>query len=214
MSAVTALPAGQDPLRHLFEREQVWQGRRAPSGPGAEPTGWPELDAALPLGGWPRAALTEILLPADGIGELRLLLPTLARLTGNGQTVAVVAPPYCPYAPGWCLHGTDLARIEFIQTDDRQALWAMEQCLRSGSCAAVLGWPRTGDSRHLRRLQVAADTGRALAFVCRSQRHADNPSPAALRLDLQARPRPALRIRKCRGGQPPAQPVPLPAAWP
>ena len=143
-----------------------------------------------------------------------LLLPTLARLTGNGQTVAVVAPPYCPYAPGWCLHGTDLARIEFIQTDDRQALWAMEQCLRSGSCAAVLGWPRTGDSRHLRRLQVAADTGRALAFVFRSQRHADNPSPAALRLDLQARPRPALRIRKCRGGQPPAQPVPLPAAWP
>lgn len=213
MSAL-AVPAGADLLRSLFEREQVWQGRRTAPGPGVEPTGWAPLDAALPLGGWPRSALTEILLPADGIGELRLLLPTLARLTRRGQTVAVVAPPYCPYAPGWRLHGVDLARIEFIQADDHQALWAMEQCLRSGSCAAVLGWLRSGDSRHLRRLQVAADSGRALAFAFRSQRHAGNPSPAALRLDLQARPQPALRIRKCRGGQPPARPLALPDPWP
>ncbi|MCK9489257.1 MAG: translesion DNA synthesis-associated protein ImuA [Xanthomonadales bacterium] len=214
MNASTASAASLAPLRGLFERQQVWQGRRAPPGPGAEPTGWPELDAALPQGGWPRAALTEILLPADGVGELRLLLPTLARLTGGGQTVAVVAPPYRPYAPGWCLHGVDLARIEFIHADDRQTLWAMEQCLRSGSCVAVLGWPRAGDSRHLRRLQVAADTGQALAFVFRSDRHAGNPSPAALRLDLLTQPQPALRIRKCRGGQPPSRPMPLPAAWP
>lgn len=212
MSTASMLAAAE--LGGLFQRRQIWQGRHAPADPGAEATGWPELDAALPLGGWPRAALTEILLPADGVGELRLLLPTLARLTGAGQSVAIVAPPYRPYAPGWRLHGVDLARIEFIQADERQALWAMEQCLRSGSCAAVLGWPRTGDGRHLRRLQVAADSGQALGFVFRSARHAGNPSPAALRLDLHARPEPAVRVRKCRGGQPPARPLPLPATWP
>lgn len=34
----------------------------------------------LPTRGWPEAALTEVPIPADGVGELHLVLPTLARL--------------------------------------------------------------------------------------------------------------------------------------
>ena len=45
----------------------------------AQPSGYAALDAALPGGGWPEAALVEVLLAADGLGELSLLLPTLAR---------------------------------------------------------------------------------------------------------------------------------------
>jgi len=59
------------------------------------------LDAALPSGGWPESALTEFLLPADGIGELRLLLPTLARLTQAARDIVLIAPPYLPYPDGW-----------------------------------------------------------------------------------------------------------------
>jgi hypothetical protein len=59
----------------------------------AQPTGFAALDAVLPSGGWPESALTELLLPADGIGELRLLLPTLARLTQARQDIVLVAPP-------------------------------------------------------------------------------------------------------------------------
>ena len=189
-------------LDALLCAQTVWKAGRAPvSAAGGEPTGHAALDALLPQGGWPRRALTELLLPADGVGELALLLPTLARLTRAGDVVVVVAPPYLPYAPAWQAAGVDLRFLEIIDADARNALWAFEQCLRSGACAAVLGWPLHADAQALRRLQVAADSGDCLGFGFRDRRHAANPSPAALRLEhLQG----AWHVRKCRGGNVPA----------
>jgi hypothetical protein len=199
-------------LASLLQDRQVWQGRAVAQPGGAEPSGWAVLDAALPTGGWPVAALSEILLPTDGVGELRLVLPTLARLTAQGRAVMVIAPPYLPYAPAWEAAGVAMRQVDIVHTGSaRDALWAAEQCLRSGSCAAVLCWPLQADDRALRRLQVAADSGRALGFAFRDRRHAVQASPAALRLELETTPRRQLRIRKCRGGQPPAQPIAFPA---
>jgi hypothetical protein len=82
----------------------------------------------------------------------------------------------------------------------------VEQCLRSGSCGAVLCWPRKADDRALRRLQVAAETGQTLAFAWRSLNEAINPSPAALRLAVEASPA-QVRVLKCRGGL--AHPAPI-----
>jgi hypothetical protein len=200
-------------LASMLEGRQVWRGRAAHAPTGDQPTGWPTLDEALPSGGWPEASLTEILLPADGVGELQLLLPTLARCTQAGQAVVVIAPPYMPYAPGWEARGVVMSRVDIVSADPRDVLWAAEQCLRSGSCAAVLAWPTQADDRALRRLQVAADTGKALAFVFRDRRHAAQASPAALRLELETQPTLQLRVRKCRGGNAPSRPVALPAGW-
>jgi cell division inhibitor SulA len=196
-------------LSNLLEARQVWRGRALPSIDGGQPTGWPLLDAALPTRGWPEASLTEILLPADGIGELRLVVPTLARLTQGQRPVMLIAPPYAPCAMGWRQQGVNLQRMDIVDADEKHVLWAAEQCLRSGSCAAVLAWPQQADDRSLRRLQVAADTGSALAFVFRDSRHLANASPAALRLELVATPQPSLWIRKCRGGNAPVHPIPF-----
>jgi hypothetical protein len=196
-------------LSPLLQTRQVWRGRAAPPPAGEQPTGWAELDAALPAGGWPEAALSEILLPADGVGELRLLLPTLARLSRGSRPIVLVAPPYAPCVAGWQQHGVDMRQVEIVAAGEADVLWATEQCLRSGSCAAVLAWPRQADDRALRRLQVAADGGRALAFAFRDRRHLGNPSPAALRLELQALPQACVWVRKCRGGTVPGQPLPL-----
>jgi hypothetical protein len=196
-------------LSPLLQTRKVWRGRAAPPPAGEQPTGWAALDAALPAGGWPDAALSEILLPADGVGELRLLLPTLGRLSRGPRPVVLVAPPYAPCVAGWQQHGVDMRRVEIIAAGEADVLWATEQCLRSGSCAAVLAWPRQADDRALRRLQVAADGGRALAFAFRDRRHLGNPSPAALRLELQALPQACVWVRKCRGGTVPGQPLPL-----
>jgi hypothetical protein len=196
-------------LSPLLQTRQVWRGRAAPPPAGEQPTGWAELDAALPAGGWPEAALSEILLPADGVGELRLLLPTLARLSRGSRPIVLVAPPYAPCVAGWQQHGVDMRQVEIVAAGEADVLWATEQCLRSGSCAAVLAWPRQADDRALRRLQVAADGGRALAFVFRDRRHLGNPSPAALRLELQALPQARAWVRKCRGGTVPERPFPL-----
>lgn len=196
-------------LSSLLDARQVWRGRAQPLAEGGQSTGWPLLDAALPTGGWPDASLTEILLPFDGIGELRLLLPTLARLTQGQRPVMLIAPPYAPCAMGWRQQGVNLQRVDIVDAEEKHVLWAAEQCLRSGSCAAVLAWPQQADDRSLRRLQVAADTGRALAFVFRDSRYLANASPAALRLEFTAKPQPSLWIRKCRGGNAPAQPIAL-----
>src|SRR3546814_1781188 len=98
-------------------------------------------------------------------------------MTRAGAVVAVVAPPYLPYAPAWQAAGVDLRYIEIIDADARNALWAFEQCLRSAACGAVLGWPLHADAQALRRLQVAADGGDCLGFAFRDRKHAANPSP-------------------------------------
>ena len=84
-------------LDAMLAERRLWRGQPASRPRGRNPSGHAALDGVLPEGGWPEAALTEFLLAADGLGELRLLLPTLARLTQAAQTVAVVAPPYLPF---------------------------------------------------------------------------------------------------------------------
>lgn len=199
-------------LDRLLDARRVWRGHAAVAPCTAQPTGYAELDASLPGGGWPEAALSEILVAATGIGELRLLWPTLARLTAAGERVVLVGPPHVPYPQAWLAAGIDLRQLAIVQATGRDALWATEQCLRSGSCGAVLCWPKQADDRALRRLQVAAETGQTLAFAYRPLAEAANPSPAALRLSLDGRPV-QLRVLKCRGGLAAARPLPT-AVWP
>lgn len=194
MSAAIALDA-------LIRERRVWHGRPTALPPSTQPTGIAALDAALPTGGWPEAAISEILLTADGVGELAVVLPTLARLTRASQRVVLIAPPYVVYAPAWQAADVNLAWLSVVDASGHDIPWAMEQCLRSGSCAAVLGWPVHADDRTLRRLAVAADTGHALGFVFRDRAALANPSPAALRLEVEPD---RLRVHKCRGGNPPA----------
>lgn len=205
MGAVVALDS-------LLDQRRLWKGQPQARPSDSQSTGHAALDAALPIGGWPESALIEILLPAEGMGELQLLWPTLARLTGKGERIALVAPPHVPYPQAWQAAGVDLRWLSIIEASGKDALWAAEQCLRSGCCAAVLCWPQQADDRALRRLQVAAETGQTLAFAYRPLKEAMNPSPAALRIALEAQPAPQLRVLKCRGGL--AQPAPIPfAAW-
>ncbi|WP_321351027.1 translesion DNA synthesis-associated protein ImuA [Halopseudomonas oceani] len=195
-------------LDRLLETRRVWRGRQQSEPVAEQPTGHAQLDAVLPGGGWQLAALNEILLGQPGSGELQLLWPLLARLTQAGERVVLVGAPAIPFAPAWQAAGVVLAQVSLLQVSGAERLWAAEQCLRSGSCGAVLCWPEQADDRALRRLQVAADSGQTLAFVLRHRRAADNPSPAALRLLLDNQPR-QWRVLKCRGGVPPARPLPV-----
>lgn len=211
-AAKTAAPASLDAL---LAARRVWRGQPAALPPARQPTGLAALDEALPTHGWPDAALSELLLPADGIGELRLLLPTLARLTQAGRDIVLVAPPYLPYPNAWRRAGVDFAHVHLVDAKPREALWATEQCLRAGCLAAVLCWPRQADDRALRRLQVACESGQALGFALRDAREARNPSPAALRVLFERGDDGVqLRVLKCRGGMAPVRAIALEAAPP
>jgi len=198
-------------LDQMLAERTVWRGKApARTSSPTQPTGLAALDAALPFGGWPPASLSEVLMACDGLGELSLLWPTLARLTAARVPVVVVGPPYLPYAPAWHLAGVALDYVTVVHADASRAMWAAEQCLRSSACGAVLCWPKNPTDQALRRLQVASETGHALAFAFRPERAADNPSPAALRLHVHAHPR-RVRVLKCRGANPPAHSIPMPA---
>ena len=195
-----------DALAELLRHPALWRGADA-GAPETLPTGFRALDARLPGGGWPLFTLVELLVPAAGVGEIRLLLPALRSLTAAGtepRWVAWLAPPHLPYAPALADAGLDPARMLVIRPRagvDR--LWAMEQALRSGACAAVLGW--TGEARDpiLRRLKLAAEEGRTPAFLLRPSIHRNEHSPAALRIALAAREYGLdVEILKSRGGIP------------
>ncbi len=165
------------------------------------PSGFAELDAELPGGGWPTAALTEILPRHEGIGELRILGPALAALAHEGRMLVWIAPPYLPYSPALAAAGIDLARLLIVRTrSPRETLWATEQALRSNACGAVLAWPVNIKYAELRRLQLAGEGNPVLAVLFRPPRVAAEPTPAALRLDLETRAgNLAVRVLKRRG---------------
>lgn len=179
----------------------LWRGRDSTGSTTDIETGFDALDAALPGGGWPIGALTEILSEQPGIGELRLVMPALARLGLNGRRQAWIAPPHIPYPPALLASGIDLGSTLFVRPDhSADTLWATEKMLRSGTCGAVLAWPKTSDFRVLRRLQLAAEQGQCWGILFRAPQFASQPSPAALRLRLRARDdRLEVQILKVRG---------------
>ena len=199
-------------LEKLLENPRVWRARSQPAPAEGLSSGYMQLDRLLPGSGWPRQALTEILIEQYGIGELQLLMPALASLCAEEPGaepvepgwIAWVAPPFQPYPPALQKCGINLARMLIVRPrSDSEALWSAEQALSSGTCAAVLLWPDRLDDQASRRLQLAAEKGGswAIAFRPLSARH--EPSAAALRLELSADHRGTrLAILKSRGGSP------------
>jgi hypothetical protein len=180
-------------------------GRDGVPAPHIEPTGSPLLDAALPGGGWQSGTIVELMPVQTGIGELRLLMPALAHLTSNERHIALIAPPYVPYAPALAQQGVRLERTWIIQAQRAEdILWTFEQTLRCRSFGAVLAWPTAVRDKDIRRVQLAAEAGRSIGFLYRKPAAERESSPAALRLRLQtdANGQLAIDIIKCRGGRP------------
>lgn len=167
------------------------------------PTGFAELDVVLPGAGWPAGVLTEIHVERNGIGELKLVVPALAHLTGAGRWVAMIAPPYIPYAPALAAQGVNLARLMLVRPRTlEERLWACEQALEG--CGAVAIWLDRVPDRALRRLQHMAERNGTVALMFRPARAAPFTT-AALRLHVsKAESRTMVRVLKRRGGGIPA----------
>jgi cell division inhibitor SulA/protein ImuA len=171
-------------------------------------TGKSALDARLPGGGWPTASLVEVLIDVNGLGEVQLFLPALVESQrcsdGDIPWLVWIAPPHEPYAPALAQQGIELARLLVVRPPSAtEALWAAEQALRSGVCAAVFLWLKGTDDRWLRRLKLAAEEGGALGVLFRPERHRFESSPASLRvLMTQGEQQPRLELLKVQGGRP------------
>lgn len=201
-------------LEDILQRHPVWRGGALASAVPTLPTGFAELDRELPGGGWPAGGVSEILADCEGIGELQLVLPAAAALSWAGKRIVWLAPPHLPYAPALAAAGLDLARLAVVRAPGRRdALWAAEQVLRSGSCQALLAWFPHARYEELRRLAVAAEASRTWVALFRPLQAAQAPSPAPLRLALEAAGEAlSVHIFKRRGA--PAAPLRLPVKRP
>src|SRR5882757_5563407 len=175
-------------LADILADARVWRLKDASAAP-TRPvwsTGRSALDARLPGGGWPTASLVEVLLETTGLGEVQLFLPALVECQhriGEVPWLVWIAPPHEPYAPALAQQGIELTRLLVVRpASATEALWAAEQALGSGVCAAVLLWLKGTDDRWLRRLKLAAEAGGALGVLFRPERHRFESSPASLRM--------------------------------
>ncbi|QOC23843.1 translesion DNA synthesis-associated protein ImuA [Wenzhouxiangella sp. AB-CW3] len=196
---MSAASPASDPLDTLLAgRRDLWRGRR-PSRLPALSTGHRVLDEQLPDGGWPCARLIELMIDRPGGGEMSLLLPMLAELTCREQPVILVTPPLVPCPQALLTAGLNLSALTIIR-HRAHALWAAEQCLKSGLCGAVVLWPQKPlQPRQLRRLQLAAENGTAPAFIVHG--HDGAPQPASMTaLRLAIRPGPSVELLRARGG--------------
>lgn len=189
-------------------------------------TGNPRLDALLYWQGWPQGNLTE-LLTQPGLGEVSLVAPALMHLAAAGGWTFLIDPPHLPHAQALGqlgLPGDRLLVLRCLSHGD--SLWAAEQILRAGICAALLLWERKNAWRHARllRLQNLARNVGGTMFLYRRPQALREPSPAPLRIALTGTAGAVrLTIHKQLGGSgqhlmvgrepltAPAPPCPLPA---
>jgi len=174
------------------------------------PTGLATLDRAL-LGGLVRGALNELLVSEPGTGIVEALLPALHRRPAGAETPRLLAwihPFKTPYPPALAQAGDGaLGRWLIVRPPGPEDhLWALEQALRSKACDAVVAHLGDVPDMVLRRLQLAAQEGRALGLFFRPGSVAAKASPAAVRLLVRPQPADAARRRRvaieclrCRG---------------
>ncbi|NBB93403.1 MAG: DNA lesion error-prone repair protein ImuA [Gammaproteobacteria bacterium] len=182
----------------LNRRPDLWRGRARRSLPvAATGLGW--LDHGLPGGGWPLGRLTELLPRLSGCGELGLLLPLLARCTQRAEPVVLAGPALVPGPQAMARAGVVLEHLVVVREAD-EALWAAEQCLKSGLCGSVAVWPPAGRvaEKAVRRLQLAAEQSPGPTFVIYRPDQSPPPSVSALRLGL--RPGPEIEVLRSPAG--------------
>lgn len=197
-------------LQTLLEHPSLWRAGGSSSARRlVVASGHAELDAVLPGGGWPFPALVEMSVPAWGSGELSVFVPALRRLLDaegiqGTRVLAWLNPPHIPYAPALEQCGLDPTRVVITTPLARvETLWAMEQALRSGACAAVLGWVDHAGLQMMRRLKLAASEGNCMGVLFRCADRRTQASPAHLRFALRGlKDEIEIELLKVQGGKP------------
>lgn len=169
-------------IENLKQKQWLWSGNQAPKQQDYHPTGYDLLDQKL-SGGFPAHGVVE-LQGATGIGELRLLLPHLKN-TSQQRLSVFIQPPGHLCAEQFINEGLDCNQLLIIYPkSDKEALWAAEQCLRSGACSNVLLWHPELEVHQTRRLQVASEHGHCLHFLFKTASKSLFSLPVSLSMTL------------------------------
>ena len=171
-------------IKSLQDRQLIWKGLQSTTQGSTTSTGYPQLDKQLD-GGFPMHGVIEVE-SQQGIGELRLLTPYLAQQ--NSQKLAIfINPPGKICAEFFNDQNIPLENILVIQPQrDLDALWAAEQCLKSGACHSVLLWGADLEIHQTKHLQAASETGKCLQFHFKATSHNPLSLPVSLSMKLSS----------------------------
>ncbi len=185
-------PPGVDPSRQfdvgqlpIGISQAIWRGTEVgQTSQAVVSTGFEELDAQLPGGGWPCNSITELLQPQPSLCEWRLLSPALARLVVTGGQILLVGPPKRPHVPGLVKLGIAEKNMVWIAADTpAERLWSTEQLVKANPRGgAILAWLPQARAEQIRRLQVHAQSCDCPVFLFRPEAAQLDASPAPLRV--------------------------------
>nr|WP_271300610.1 protein ImuA [Sphingomonas sp. CV7422] len=168
MSAPAPSPASLSHLRALAAVRPVVGG--------VLPFGVDALDAriadhGLALGGLHEVSPATPTLSDDAAATLFAVGVAARAAAANGRRVLWALTRFDLYAPGLEQAGLDPATLLFVEArDDKDVLAVMEDGLRHGGLAAVVGEVKHADMVATRRLQLAAMSGGAPALLSRRWR--------------------------------------------
>jgi hypothetical protein len=156
-------------------------------------SGCAALDALLPWGGYVPGSVIEYLrtAPACGASSLALAAAASAMQTSGGYVV-IVDTRQDVYPPALLSHGIELQKVIFVRPESQaDALWSIDQALRTSAVAAVVAEVERIDDRSARRLQLAAEQGQGLALLLRGAAARKQPSWAEVQWLVRGRRAPA-----------------------
>ena len=152
--------------------------------------GLPGLERLLGEAGWPRGCLVEWLAEGRGSGSASLALwasraawrdNLLVMIDSRRELHALAAVPFA----------VDVSKTVFIRPEHPpDALWSLEQVLRTRGVGAVVCDVEKLSSQACRRLQLAAEIGGGLGILLRPAQARGQPSFAEYRFLVQPLPPP------------------------
>ncbi|MEM7479194.1 MAG: hypothetical protein AAF483_29770 [Planctomycetota bacterium] len=161
-------------------RQLETAGRSGRTGAGIS-SGCSALDACLPYQGYASGTIVEYLRssPACGASYLAFAAAASAMKATEGFLVVVDNQDIRSYfyPPNLTAQGIDLKKVVFVRPQSLgDAIWSVDQALRTPAVAAVVAELESLDDRSARRLQLAAETGNTLALLLRSASARQRPS--------------------------------------
>ncbi|MDO6414623.1 protein ImuA [Sphingomonas sp. BIUV-7] len=171
---------------------------------GCLPFGIDALDARLSGRGLSRSALHEVSAAGSGLVDdaaaTLFLAGIAARLSLAGEIIVWAVTRFDLFSPGLEQVGLHPDRTLFVEArEDKDVLAVMEDSVRHGSLAAVVGEVRRADMTATRRLQLAAGERAVPVFLFRRWRRSGacpltEPSAATTRWRIASAPSAPLGI--------------------
>jgi len=106
--------------------------------------------------------------PVRGLGAMAIAMRLVREWIADGKYAVVIDRALQLYAPGLAALGIPVERLIVLRPQtEADAIWGMDQALRSGAVGGVVANVRHLDDRAARRLQLAAERGGGVGILLR-----------------------------------------------